>query len=131
MDIAGIVDVELLYALELRHPITDAPLGVTFQIRSAGSEAAKKVLRAHTDRNLERRMRNQLPKSSQIEREELEKAASYIASWDWGGNTYDGKVPVLSMTTATAMLEKEAWIFAAVVEAAHKIGNFSPPSPMI
>jgi hypothetical protein len=96
------------------------------QIRSAGSDAAKKVLRQQTDRNLERRIKNKMPKSQQLEQEELEKAASYIASWDWGKHTWKGKKPELTMKTAMEILEAEGWIFGQVVEAANKIENFSP-----
>lgn len=131
MELSGIVNYEFLYELELRHPVTDEPLGITFKIRSAGSDAAKKVLRQHTDRNLERRIKNKMPKSHQLEREELEKAASYIAEWDWGKNTWRGKKPELSMKTAMEILEAEGWIFAAVTEAANTIGNFSPASETI
>ena len=36
--------------------------------------------------------------------------ASYIASWDWGDNTYEGKKPELSMDTAIGILKAEDWI---------------------
>jgi len=128
MEIKGIVDYEHLFTLDLKHPATDRPIGITIQIRSAESEAAKRILRQHTDKNLERRIKNKLPKADQIVQEELEKAASYIASWDWGSNTYEGKTPELSMKTAMHILEKEGWIYAQVVEAATKIENFTPIS---
>lgn len=128
MDISKIVDYEFLYDLELRHPVTDAPLGITFKIRSAGSDAAKRILRQHTDKNLERRIKNKMPKSSQLEQEELEKAAACIASWDWGKEVYKGKKPELTMKVAMEMLEEQGWIFAQVVEASNKMENFSPAS---
>lgn len=135
MEIGGLVNYEFLFPLELRHPDTDEKLGITMQIRSAGSDEAKRVLRQHTDKHLERRIKNKMPKSQHLEQEELEKAASYIASWDWGAdpktkepNTYGGKVPEFSMKTAMEIMEKEGWIFAQVVEAATKIGNFSQRS---
>lgn len=131
MDLAGLVNSEFLYTLDLRHPVSDEPLGISFKIRSAGSDAAKKVLREHTDRMLERRIKHKAVNSRQIETEELERAASYIASWDWGTNTYAGEIPAFSVPKAIAILEKEGWIFAQVVEAANKIANFTPASPPI
>lgn len=128
MEINGLVDYELLYELELLHPVNDQPIGVTMQIRSAGSDVAKRVLREHTNKNLERRIKGKMPKSEQLEREELEKAASYIVSWDWGTNTYKGDVPKLTMKTAIEILDAEGWIFQQVSEAANKIANFTPPS---
>lgn len=130
MDISKRVDYEFLYKLDLRDPVTDEKIGISMEIRSAGSDAAKKVLRAQTNKNIERRVKGKLPKSEQGEKEELEKAFSYIASWDWGSNTYfDGKVPELNAKTAMEIMDIEGWIFGQVVEAANKIENFSPASP--
>jgi len=136
LDLSGRVNYELLFKLAILDPVTDEPTGLSMMIRSAGSEAAKAVLRKHTNKNLERRIKNKMPKSEQIEAEELEKAASYIASWDWGANpktgepnTYKGEVPELSMKKAIGILEEQGWIFAQVVEAANKTTNFSPSSP--
>ena len=128
MDISKLVDAEAIFDLELLHPVTDEPLGITMKIRSAGSDAAKRVLREHTNKQIERNIKGKKPTSEQLEAQELEKAASYIASWDWGKETYDGKVPVLSMKTAIEIMDKEGWIFGQVVEAANKIANFSPSS---
>lgn len=136
MDLSSRVNYELLFGLDILDPATDEPTGLSMKIRSAGSEAAKAVLRKHTNKNLERRAKNKLPRSEQIEAEELEKAASYIAEWTWGvdpktgePNTYDGAVPELSMKTAIKILDEQGWIFVQVVEAANKTTNFSPNSP--
>lgn len=142
MDLSSRVNNELLFKLDILDPVTDEPTGLSMMIRSAGSEAAKAILRKQTNKNLERRIKNKLPKSEQIEAEELEKAASYIASWDWGvdhkgepngyGKDAEGKAlppPSLSMKTAIKVLEEQGWIFAQVVEAANKTTNFSPSSP--
>ena len=125
MEISGIINYETLFTLDIVHPITDEKNGIKMKIRSAGSDGAKKVLRKQTNKNIERRVKNKMLKSEQLERDELEKAASYIESWDWGSNTYNGKVPELTMDTAIEILEKEGWIFGQVVEAANKIENFS------
>ena len=128
MEISGIVNYETLFSLDIKHVVTDDKVGIKMKIRSAGSDGAKKVLRSQTNKNIERRVKNKIPKSEQLERDELEKAASYIESWNWGSNTYNGKVPELTMETAIEILEKEGWIFGQVVEAANKIENFSQGS---
>lgn len=124
MDLATVVKYERLFPLNLKHPETDEEIGVVFMLRSAESEEAKQVLHRHNNLNVERRYRNKIPQSEQLVKEELEKAASYIASWDWGANTYNGEVPTLSMKFAMKLLEKEGWIFDQVVRGATKIGNF-------
>lgn len=128
MDLSTLVEYEQLYTLELRHPATDEPLGVTFQIRSAGSEKAKAVQRKHTDANLKLVLQRKGLTSARAEAEQLEKAASYIASWDWGAAKFEGETPELSMKTAMHVLDKAPWIFDKVVEAANTIENFTPTS---
>jgi hypothetical protein len=128
MEIKGLVDYEFLFDLELRNPHTDEPLGIKMKIRSAGSEPSKAILRKHTDKNLERRIKGRMPKADQMELEELERVASYIHSWDWGDNTYKGEIPVFSMKKAVSILEEVGWIFGQVKEAAENVTNFSPPS---
>lgn len=129
MDLSKRVDYELLYDLELRDPDTDQPLGIVFKLRSAGSDAVKQILREQTNKNLERRIKGKMPKADQLEREELEKAAACIASWDWGSHTWKGKKPDLSMKMAMEVLDEQGWIFGQVSEAANKVANFSPASP--
>lgn len=128
MEISGIVQYEQLFTLDVLHPVTEEKIGITCQIRSAGSKEAKAVLRKHTDANLERSQKRKLIKGSVLEQQEIEKAASYIASWDWGKNTWQGKVPEDDFTTKVAVLDAEGWLFGQVVEAANTIANFSAKS---
>lgn len=128
MDLSSIVDAELLFTLDLRHPVTDEPIGLVFKIRSAGSREAKTVLRKHGDANLERLQKQKRLKSSDAERQALEKAASYIASWDWGGHDWKGEKPSLTMDAAIEVLSEADWIYAQVVEAATDIAHFSKAS---
>lgn len=125
MDIAGLFDYEALYELSLAHPKTEEPLGIVFMIRSASSPEAKKIRNQHVDVILERQQRGKLIKGKTAIQRELEKAASYIADWDWGENTYQGEIPEFSFKKAMEILESEDWIFEAVVEAANELGNFT------
>lgn len=128
MEISGIVEYERLFELEILHPVTEKPIGITCKIRSAASNEAKAVLRKHTDENLERSQKRKLIKGSVLERQEIEKAASYIASWDWGENTWQGRVPGDDFASKVDVLEAEGWIFGQVVEAATTVANFSTTS---
>ena len=74
-------------------------------------------------------------KAEQLEAQAIEKAASYIVSWDWGvdpetkePNTYDGEVPLYSMKSAAKILSEQGWLFGQVVEAAEEISNFTKGS---
>lgn len=123
-EISKLVKYEQLFKLELKY-VDDQPLDITFMIRSSNSPVAKEVLRTHTQKYIERRIRGKTPTAKQMELEKLEEAASYIESWDWKDNTYEDVVPEFSMKTAINIMDKEAWIYAQVVEAANEISNFS------
>lgn len=127
-DLATLVNYEFLYTLELRHPSTDEPTGVVFKLRSAASDVVKEIQRKHSDKNIERRMKNKMVKGITVERQELERVAACIASWDWGEQTYKGKKPELTMKTAMDMLDETSWIYQQVVEAIANTENFMAPS---
>ncbi|TWG90316.1 hypothetical protein L598_000700000730 [Mesorhizobium sp. J18] len=129
MDIAGIYNYETLFPLELVRPDTEEKIGITFQIRSASSAEAKKVLRKHVDEVTERQQRGKLVKGEMRLRQELEKAASWIASWDWGEHTYGGEKPEFSFKKAVEILDREDWIYQQVAEAANSLANFTKESP--
>lgn len=135
MDITSVVNYEFLYKLDIKHPVTDAPFGITMMIRSAASEVAKEIQRKHADKHIERRLRNKLIKGAQVEQETLEEAASFVASWEWGinpatktQNTFRDEVPDLTMKKAMEIFEAVPWIFQQVREAANSTENFSETS---
>ena len=125
MEIGKIVNSEQLFDLELLHPATEKPLGITMLIRSASSDEAKEIARKHTDHNIIRAQKRKMVKGGTLENQEVEKAASYIDSWDWGKNTWNGKVPEFNKETITKILQAEDWIFEQVVEAATSVSNFT------
>ena len=128
MDISNIINYEQLYTLDVLHPVTEKPLGIMMQIRSEGSPAAKEVQRQHTSKNVERAVKGKTRTGADIEQENAELAASYIASWDWGTNTYEGSKPELSMDTAIRILKKEDWLYQQVMKAARNLENFTGTS---
>jgi hypothetical protein len=129
MDISQVVNYEKTFLLEVKHPITDEPFGLTMQIRSSGSEACKTIYRKHADEIIEMRYKGKRPKGKQAEKEELERTAASIASWDWSGEAnYKNTKPVLSMALAIEVLDKVPWIYAQVKEAADRLENFSASS---
>jgi hypothetical protein len=125
LDIAKLYDYESLFSLELRLPDQEDGIGVFFKIRSASSPDAKKVLRQHVDETTERLQRGKLVKGETRLRQELERAASWIAGWDWGDNTYEGVKPEFKFKTVLHILDREDWIYEQVREAANNLANFS------
>ena len=129
MDIFNLVDYEKLHSIQLKHPTSDEPLGVTMEIRSLGSAVAEKVLMEHTNKQIEKFAKNKLPTAEQGKRAQLEKLAACIASWDWNENSFgDEKFDkTLTMSRAIRVLNTQ-WIFRQVEEAALDERNFLPPS---
>jgi hypothetical protein len=128
MDIAKVYNYETLHTLELTRPDTDEKLGITFQIRSSSSPEAKKILRKHVDQVTERQQRGKLVRGEMRLQQELERAASWIAGWEWGDHTYNGEKPAFSFNKALDILDKEDWIYAQVSEAANNLANFTAKS---
>lgn len=125
MEISGLVQNEELFTLKVEHPKTGKPVGITIMVRSAGSDAAMAVVREQTDDLLSRQQRRKMIGAEMVEDNELDMAVSYVASWDWGSNTYEGKKPDADPKTVKAILKKEGWIYAQVVGAARDIANFT------
>ena len=124
MDLSKIVNSEQLFTLELLHPTTDEPIGVTFQIRSMDSDPAKAVQRKIIDETYERRRANKTIKAKETVTNEYRKAAACIAGWDWGEHKYKGSIPQYSEEKALEILTEQDWIFTQVLEAANKLSNF-------
>ena len=124
MDISKLFERERLFPLDLRHPVSDEPLGIVFQIRSASSPEARAVERKHVDEIIERQQRGKLIKGDAAIKRELERVASFIAGWDWGPHEYKGEKPEFSFKRAAEIIEAEDWIFAQVSGAANKLENF-------
>lgn len=125
MEISGLVSTETLFELDVEHPKTGKPVGIKIMLRSAGSEEAMAVVRKQTDTLLAKQQRRKLVDAEQVEENELDQAVSYVASWDWGSNTYEGKKPGDDAASVKAILRKEGWIYAQVVAGARDIANFT------
>lgn len=128
MDLAKIFDYEKTVTLELKNPTTEKLVGVTMEIRSSSSPEAKRVQMEELDKQSERRQKGKLIKAEQAIKAEVRKAASCIASWDWGKIQYDGSVPELTMTNAMKILDEQDWIYEQVVDKAGSIANFTATS---
>jgi len=123
MDISTLVNAEDLFELKLVDPVSDEPLGIRFMIRSAESDAVKKVIRQHSDKFLASRKKKLT--TSKVEAEYLDKAAASVASWDWGDHDWKGSKPELSFETAREVLEEAGWIYDQVAAASEDRANFT------
>lgn len=130
-DIAELYNYEHLFRLPILRPDTEESTGIVMMIRSSSSPEAKTIVRKQLDEITERQQRGKLVKGRTRLQHELQKVASYIASWDWGDNTYRGSAPELNMKTAIQILDEQDWIYVQVNEAATNLANFTttPDAP--
>jgi len=124
MDISNLVNYEKLHKLELLHPVTEAKLGITMEIRSIGSAAVERVLLSHTNKQIERFAKNKVPTAEQSKRAEIERTAACVAAWDWGDQDFNGTKPELTMEAAVEVMSV-SWIERQVRAAAEAEKNFT------
>jgi hypothetical protein len=127
LDISSLVNSEDLFELQLLHPATEEPLGISFMIRSAESNEVKKIVRQHSDRFLASRKKKLT--TSKVEAEYLDKAAAAIASWSWGEQQWKGEQPALSFEKAREVVEEAGWIYDQVAAASEDRANFMKSLP--
>ncbi|ABR60717.1 hypothetical protein GOL97_29335 [Sinorhizobium medicae] len=123
MDISKLVNSEDLFELNLAGPDTDELVGIRFMIRSAESDAVKRVVRQHSDKFLASRKKKLT--ASKVEAEYLDKAAASVASWDWGDHNWKGEKPECTFEKAREVLEEAAWIYDQVATASEDRANFT------
>lgn len=124
MSVLNLFDYERLFPLVVEHPITKKPIGLTLNIRSAFSEAVKRVDRKFLDSTIERSQSGKKIDGDMVFNRELETAASYVASWEVDKKVFKGEMPEYSIEAVSDLLEQEPWIFDEVVRTAKDIENF-------
>lgn len=131
-DLSKLVDTEHLYALHLHYPGNDAVMiPLTMQVRSSGSARVREINLRHGTERINKRVKGKNLDAGKLEREEYERVAACIASWEWGkdkdGNQFDwkGSVPELTMAKAIEVLSEAEWIYEQVKEAADNVANFT------
>ncbi|MFP5078313.1 hypothetical protein ACLE20_13475 [Rhizobium sp. YIM 134829] len=127
MDISQLVNSEDLFELHLTAPESEERLGIRFRIRSAESEAVKRISRQHADKLLA--SRKQKLTSSKVEDELLDKAAAAIESWDWGDHSWKGEKPECTFKLAREVVQEAPWIYEQVRQASDDRANFTKSFP--
>lgn len=123
IDVSTLVQYEREYPLQIKHPATGRPLGITFFVRHIDCDAANEMVKRQAAAKVLASEGEDPPGS-----DHRDIYAACIARWDWGGNSYKGKVnPELSLEAACMVMRDQqcAWMLRQVMEAVQKIGNFT------
>lgn len=109
--------------IEILHPGTKEPLGITVTIMHIDDPRMKKLKRRITDERLRLEQRGKVFKAEEIEENKNNLLFSAMTGWDWGKdadgeqNTFRGEVPEFNRKNVVAVLDDKPWFADQVNEA--------------
>jgi hypothetical protein len=140
MDLSKIVDYEAEFPVQILHPKTRKPVGVTFYLRSMAAKDIKKIDRLGRNEMLvANKKANEgvfgiSPEALDVgEKTEREKLIAAIKRWDWGDHSFGdlGKNPECTYENKAYVLDHAAadWFLADLYAGAGGIANFIQEQP--
>ena len=96
--------------VEIKHPATGAPIGLTVELASIYDERFKAVERRITDDVMKKRVRGKVMQADQIDANRNELIAAVIIDWEWGNGpdgkpaTFNGDQPKCTPAAKSAIL---------------------------
>tara|TARA_R110002167_G_scaffold42512_13_gene129169 strand:+ start:8124 stop:8525 length:402 start_codon:yes stop_codon:yes gene_type:complete len=127
MDILGLVKSDQLFDLELKHPITEKPLGVIVKLRSSQSAEVKTVERQNQDGINLRMQKGKSLKAAALEANAEARAAAMIESWDWQNQdlTLGEEASPECTQKNKLLLVANDYFFDQIIEASSNLENFT------
>lgn len=110
--------------INIKHPATGEPIGVTVSIMSIDDERMKPIKRQIQDRKLKLEQRGKNFKAEEIEENGFDLAFRAMLGWDWGDNTFEGKKPEFSKAFAYVVFAKLSWFHNQIMEAISEEKSF-------
>lgn len=114
--------------LEIKHPVTEAPLGITFTVHGKDSERYRSVVRAQQDRRFQvlgfqrPGAPKTTPRADQIESDAIDILTECVSGWSQDGEptiVFEGKRLPFSPENARMVLERIPCIREQVDAAIH------------
>lgn len=127
VSILDLVDYNKPIKYELKHPVSGAGLGVTFDLVSIESDKSNEVFRSHLlQPNIEKKMTGEgrLTVGMQVARERI---AASIIDWDFNGNILedgDEAEPKPTLENKLKLLSKD-WIYKQLDAQVGSLSNFT------
>lgn len=105
-DLSTIVAAER--AIEIKHPATDEPLGLTINILP---ESHPRVQEATRKKINERLLSREKVNAERMEADALDQLVSHVSGWKWGGDlNFHGKKPDFSEQALRQVLKELPWV---------------------
>ena len=128
MDLSKIIKADATFEMELLHPVSEQPIGMTIEIRSSQSDAVKAVERESSNKIMERQQKKKLVTAETGEALAEKRAAVMIKGWKITAKEpieIDG-VALGDCTKETkAAIVKIDWIYEQIVAASEAHANFT------
>lgn len=116
MDIAVIKPVSEGLPVEILHPATGEPLGVSVKVRSAEEKIVKDVARAYIDKQQKLKLRGKDLTVDDYQMWRIKTLQAVIINWTWAKDTsWNGKKPDPDLDILTELVENATW-FAEQIE---------------
>ena len=116
MDIAVIKPVSEGLPVEILHPATGEPLGVSVKVRSAEEKIVKDVARAYIDKQQKLKLRGKDLTVDDYQMWRIKTLQAVIINWTWAKDTsWNGKKPDPDLEMLTELVENATW-FAEQIE---------------
>lgn len=102
--------------IQIRHPATAEPIGLTITLRPQDSAEVKSVTRKQLNENL--RLRGKMPSAEKIEQNRLDLLAAAVESWEWSdGVTWGGAALECSQQNVRRVLSEAPWLKSQIDDA--------------
>jgi hypothetical protein len=116
VDIAVIKPVSEGLPVEILHPATGEPLGVSVKVRSAEEKIVKDVARAYIDKQQKLKLRGKDLTVDDYQMWRIKTLQAVIINWTWAKDTsWNGKKPDPDLDILTELVENATW-FAEQIE---------------
>lgn len=94
--------------IEIKHPVTDEPIGLTITLRPESDLAVQAAQRRFLN---ERLQKGKKVTAEQIEAGTLSKVVAAIAGWEWkNGLTFHGDIPDFSEANVRKVFKELPWV---------------------
>jgi hypothetical protein len=116
--------------LDIVHPGTGAPIGVSVNVMGMDDERMKKIRRAITDRKLELDLRGKRFQAQELENNRNTLVFNAMTGWEWGMSpngepvTFKGQTPQFNSANVFAVFEELPWFRDQIEEFIAEQKNF-------
>ncbi len=107
--------------VDIKHPGTGEPFGVTVKVMPLSDERMKKIRRDIQNRNSHLAARGKTFTAEEIENNSIKITTAAITGWEWGDNEYKGSVPSYTPLMVNTVLTELEWFRWQIDEVLDKL----------